>query len=356
MLAMRRKYKEINNMSKKTFPKFGDFENRCIVGPAELTAEDMMPSVTFHGLSQVMFWPYGTFVDEQGDLYVIVRDVSPGQSGGLMVFSNKNGADNLMAQLAEIAHCHRGLILESVANGQKIWESPRATMRIAFGNQRFEWFEKGILELQGETRGPCCQWYDPTGKTGYLLNMSRCAGTILGKQVEGWCGSDFMFTPPGMHYMTSPMMEKQLLIMWEAFANEYEDGSWEVGTIALGDSKWGFAYIYNDKGEEIVGTRVDADYIEKQPSGWPAKVRFRFQDENTGKEEVWNWTARPRANLVDLCRLHPLFHHYRGAEAICTREGETRKITYNFGWPDFYSDNRDERWLEKKALRSQSPQ
>ncbi len=335
-------------MSEKHFPSLGDFENRCIIGPAEMHVEQMMPDFTYYGLSMVMVWPYGTFVDKEGNLYIIVRDISPRQTGGLMVFSNRNGADNMMAQLAEIATCHRGLLLEEVKDGKKIWESPRPNFRIDHDGKNMFWFEKNILEIQGESRGPCLQWYDPTGKQAYISTFHRSSGKILGQEVEGWHGLDFMMLPPGGHYIFSPMVKGRLLILWAAIANEYEDGSWEVGQIGFGDRKWGFAYIYTSEGKEIIGTKVEADFIEKQPSGWPARAQFRFINENTGKEEVWKWNVRPRANLIDLNRLHPLFKAYRGAEAVLSRADESRKVTCNFGWPDFYGDDRVERWKERQ--------
>ena len=50
--------------------------------------------------------------------------------------------------------------------------------------------------------------------------------------------------------------------------------------------------------------------------------------------------------MVDHKDIYPNFGLYRGTQGIAQEKGDTRKITYNFGWPDFYVDGRVPRFNE----------
>ena len=333
-------------------PGLGTFENRVLIGSRELKPEQFMPTTTFQGLPLSSNYIYGVFHDEQGEIYISVRELLPYATTGIYVGTRKVGKAGLYADVQTMFKAWRGGVRDIMSDGKRKWISldkyvaGEASFTLEHDGTNAHWYEAGLLDIKAELRGDGIQWWDPQGNMAYGLNLHRASGTLYGKKVEGWVGIDSQWLEPGQHYSDGPLVAGGKMLLWPAFANEYEDGSWEVGTMMLGFKGFGFIYVVKSNGEVIRGTNVTPEELRQQPNGWPEYARVSFIDDNTGEKRTWEWNAVIGTHMVDHKDIYPNFGLYRGTQGIAQEKGDTRKITYNFGWPDFYVDGRVPRFNE----------
>jgi hypothetical protein len=329
-------------------PKLGTFGKRVLVGPRQLVPTDYLPTTTFNGLPLSTNYIYGTFFDSEGTLYIAVRELMPYSSPGFMLFGPRDQEEGLWADLENAFKAWRGGTFDYVDDkGVKQWVSldaaitnGDASMVIRHDGKNARWYEKGVLDVKGALRGHSSQWWDPVNDMAYSLNLHRVSGTLYGKPVEGWVGVDQQWLKAGQHYLDSPNAAGGNMLLWAAVGNEYEDGSWETGTLMFGFGEYSHIYLTTSEGEVIRSTRAEVVEIEQQENGWPAYAKLRFIDETTGKMREWEWRAVKGAYLADHMKLAPNYGAYRGGQGVAQEVGDKRKVRYNFGWPDFYDDGR----------------
>ncbi len=338
------------SMDKKSvteYPRseFGDFKHRVMFDAVSLGFEHFYPQATFMNMGQRSVFGYGSLYDSDGGLYVFVREMPPGATIGLGLFSDQDGK-NCRARKGGLSS-YRGSVDIRKTDKDITWVSgdyayaKEPALEISQDGRTLHWQEKGIMELKGPAMQPGIQWYDPSPESqGYVMLFHRVSGDVMGKPVEGWMGLDVLYLGLGQIYSESPMA-RGLVLNWCAFANEFEDGTWELGTIMKGFENFSMALIVNHQGEIIRSSYVDAEY-EQDETGYPTRMHFRFKDEISHKNQEWQWIAHPRGRLVDLPAASANLADYRGSEAVLTRVGETRKVKVSFGWPDFYGDERVE--------------
>ena len=323
--------------------EFSNFKHRLLFDAVNLGFEHYLPNNLFGQLPQQAVWGYSTLYDEDGQLYVFIRELPPGNTNGLGLFTDRDGKDCRFAE--ECMSSWRGIVVLNSSDNGITWESAdkaitdEPSMFISHDGNRLVWREKGILEVEGESCKPGYQWLDASpGDQAYASQLHRVSGTILGKPVKGWVGLDVLYLAPGNVYAYSPMA-KGLVLNWSAFANEYDDGSWELGLIMKGFSNFCCALIIDDQGKITRSSHVQPEYTVDD-DGFPTRMRFAFRDELTGEDQSWLWTPHPRGNLVDIPVMMPANPYYRGVAATVSRDNETREIVSSFGWPDFYGDER----------------
>jgi hypothetical protein len=331
-------------ISEYPIAEFGDFKHRLLFDAVNLNFDHYQPEHLFGGLPQQAVWGYATLEDADGNVYVFVREMPPGSTNGLGLFSDKGGLTSCRF-VEECMTSYRGIMLVEKSREGITWTSAdrsvleEPSLVISHDGETLHWREKGILELEGRALSPGYQWLDAApGNQAYAAQMHRVSGTVLGKPVDGWVGLDVLYLAPGKVYGTSPMA-KGLVLSWAAFATEFDDGGWEHGFIMKGFGNFSAALIINDKYEISRASWVDAEY-QQDDDGFPTSIRFSFKEELTGEDQAWNWTPHPHGNLVDIPLMQPEVSTYRGAAATMTRDGESRKVVSSFGWPDFYGDER----------------
>jgi hypothetical protein len=334
--------------------EFGDFKHRVIFDAVNLGFDHYHPQATFMNMGQRSVFGYGSLYDADGGLYVFVRELPAGATIGLGLFSDQDGK-NCRAPKGGISS-YRGSVDIRKTDKDITWLSgdyayrKEPSLMISHDGGRLHWQEKNIMDLKGRAMQPGIQWYDPSPESqGYAMLFHRVSGTVMGKAVEGWIGLDVIYLGLGQIYSESPMA-KWLKLSWCAFANEYEDGAWELGSITKGFENFSMAIIVNNLGDVIRGSYIDAEY-EKDEQGYPTRMRFRFKEEVSHEPQEWVWTPHPRGRLIDLPAASANLADYRGCEGVLSRAGETRKIKVSFGWPDFYGDERVElyRGLKKAS-------
>ncbi|MEO7005554.1 MAG: hypothetical protein ABI065_00865 [Terrimesophilobacter sp.] len=112
---------------------------------------------------------------------------------------------------------------------------------------------------------------------------------MLGDNVEGFVFWDHGYWPSG-HDWKEFRVFKDLQLGWQAFANEYDDGSIEWGHLCLGRDGFNFAGICDQNGAVVMDSGVsggidigDGDWAQRQC--WKASTgeEWTFALEEGGK-------------------------------------------------------------------------
>ena len=324
-------------------PARGSFGHKVLLGHYQQQIADFLPTSTPFGLGQ-NGWLYGTLRDEDDKMYVVLRTLSGAEwTGNLRISSNR--ASDQIETLPETYRTYKGETIVSSDDHSVTWQSgmrpsdsgaPEAQDAVwdFEYHQTLEgasWREGDILEVEARLLRPGMQWYDPsTEQPGfYGLNVLQAEGTILGKRVHGWFGYDFVNHPAGTRWATAPYF-RRLEVAYHTFANEYDDGSVEVGMICFGLEGWTFAIGSDGENPLFCETNVDAKIVEKS-NGFPSEILYTFGDWR------WHWRADPHGELANS-------DHdgmpYRGAEGHSQRVGDSRRIVNGQGWIDYFADGR----------------
>jgi hypothetical protein len=325
-----------------SLPPRGSFGHTPLVGHYEQRIEDFLPTSKPFGLAQ-NGWLYGTVRDQDGKMYVILRTLSNYYTGNLRISSNVN-SDQILT-LPEMHRTYKGDV-EITSDGQSVtWRSgsrpgdagaavPDDAVWPFEYRQTLEgstWREGDILDIRARLMRPGMQWYDPALEQAgyYALNVHQAEGTIFGKRVRGWFGFDFVNHPSGTRWGTAPYFQR-LEVAYHTFANEYDDGSIEVGMICYGLEGWSFAIGSDGVNPLFCEPRAEAQIVEK-PNGFPSEILYSFGDRR------WHWRADPHGELADQ---RPDRFPYRGSEGHSQAVGDTRRIVNGQGWIDYFADGR----------------
>ena len=318
----------------------GNFGHQCVVGAYEPNLEDSWNEKTYFGLALSGNYIYGSFRDEDGNIYAAIRKSGEESSRGLFIQTTLGGGH---LELHEDSwKSFRGGPIEYTLNDKEIVsESRKGLPGEPFGyRQRVdggEWDEGELLNLSGPTIGPGLHWYDPTRDAGgmYACTMVRASGTILGRRVEGFYGYDQLYLPPGQTWNMGPYFNR-IHVAWHAIMNEYDDGTFEVGQIGYGAEDWGFAMLVSQDGAVVMTTDVQAE-ISLDENSFAERVLYKF-----GGIE-WEWKADPQGQMKMLgagsgAGVGGRF--YRGCDGQSKRVGEKRGIKTWSGWMETYNDAR----------------
>ena len=315
----------------RSIPGPGDFLGHCLVGECCFDAELLLPTSTYFGLPKAASYLYGTWRDEQGNLLRALRGIDHNSSEFAFVFEAIPGGQLQRSPETE-SGLYRGLLDIIRADEDVVFDAKEHPELFSYRHQPSScaWKDGDILDVTGSQFAPAIQWFDSWPKGGGCFSATakyRSQGQVLGRAVQGFVGHEIHYMPAGVSWMDSPYGRGRE-ICWQQIANEYEDGSVEQATFAVGADGWGFALIHDENGVFHSSTQVTAD-AEVGDNGYPARVTYRFDD------QVWTWTLDPQGE-----RARTIPHAPLGADGTCTREDETRAVLLNMGNSDWWSDGR----------------
>jgi hypothetical protein len=323
-------------------PAIGDFENQVLVGEFQPSLAGSFPTTSYFGLVQEGLYLYGSFHDHEGHLYIIARKILPDVTPGLNIYTTLDGG-NLKRLSRRHGQRYAGLIGQEIVGNAHVIQSKSTGGLPPFTCRRrldgLDWIEGDLLSIQARLVGGAgLQFLDigPEGMGMYTSHIHYGEGTILNRHVRGFFGWDSWYYPPGVTWQTSQHY-RELEVAWFTLGNLYEDGSMEIGQIAVGAKKWGFALIGDRNQTTILTTDTDAE-IEVKESGYPSRILYKIQGEE------WEWRIHPQGEIPDIRSAG--FDTYMTCEGICQRVGDTRKPVVTFGWIDFFSDSL-ERWEKR---------
>lgn len=348
-----------------TLTSFGDFRHRCLFDPMKPDFRTLHPEARYRDLSFAAQWLWGSFYDADGNCMIVTRELPARSSNILVVYDNK-GQDACRLRPESAMQGYRGPVKCEVTDKSIRWLSldygflGESSYVLEMSNERLTWEDKGVIDIAGDVMPVATQWYDPMPEQGkglaYVNYFIRARGTILGRQVDGWMGNDVMYLASGQNYVNSPMATRGdkpgVKINWQAFGNEYADGSWEYGFMGIGLENWGFVVGYNSRGEYLRGSVLGAE-VDVRENGHPRQIRVRIFDEVSRREELWVWNHRPKTDLVDIPRLFPEISRYLSCEGTMMRADEKRRPKRSYAWPDFYSEQR--RFDEYRGRMGKAP-
>jgi len=154
-------------------------------------------------------------------------------------------------------------------------------------------------------------------------------GTCDGSRIErGVVMHEQVYLRSGRGWMLSKY-KRELQGAWIAFANLYEDGTSEFGSVAFGDSGWAFAAVIGAEGAEVC---VDA------PAGRALVDGDDFDFElDLGAAGIWSWSPPARGGGRIPLPGDPV-HTPLWREGTFRREGDQRELAFSHTWAEYYRD------------------
>ncbi|NUY29187.1 hypothetical protein F0160_01485 [Paraburkholderia sp. JPY303] len=331
--------------TKPTMPRRGDFGWQPLVSAFEPTIEDMMSNRAYFGMPPEALYLWGTFRDEDGEIYCPMRRVPAGlqtdakdtrrrfylcttlghQDGMHMHPVGKNSVPN--------DGCSKTL------EGERIhWRShpqaPGNRFHVTWTPDECSWYEENGMDIEGRLVKPGMHWYLPGRDAGmyYVANIFEMEGTILGKKVRGMIGFDpiYMYEGGEIYKTKDALVQEKLELIWYTWATRYKDGSIDFGHFTLGNDMFGFAILGNEKGE----VRYTYDVTGKVDFGangyWQEGIQYSaFGDE-------WEFIPDPKGRLVGLGTLkNPQ------VDGRWRRVGDTREPDVWFAWGEAAPEHGD---------------
>ncbi|AEF37728.1 conserved hypothetical protein [Mycolicibacter sinensis] len=176
---------------------------------------------------------------------------------------------------------------------------------------KFEWSEGDLLSLDGALVGPGVQIYAPDEREPilYISELYKVNGTVLGDDVEGFVFWDHSYWPAGYDWKEFRVF-KDLQLGWEAYANEYDDGTIEWGHLCLGREGFNFAGVADQNGAVVMDSGVTGG-IDLGDDDWAQRTRWKMSSgqEWTFELEEGGETLRihgsPVGRLPSAGRAHP---------------------------------------------------
>ena len=311
-----------------TRPRRGDFGWQPLVSAFEPTIEDMMSDRSYFGMPPEALYLWGTFRDEDGEIYCPMRRIPAGlptdgkDSRRRFYLSTTLGHEDGMhmhpigRDSAPNDGCTR------VLEGDRIhWRSQPQLggnpFHVTWTPDECSWYEEGAMDIKGKLVKPGMHWYLPGRDAGmyYVANIFE--------KVRGMIGFDpiYMFEGGEIYKTKDALVQEKLELVWYTWATRYKDGSIDFGHFTLGHDMFGFAILGNEKGEVRYTYDVTGAVDFGQNGYWQEGIRYSaFGDE-------WEFIPDPKGRLVGLGTLkNPQ------VDGRWRRVGDTREPDVWFAW------------------------
>jgi hypothetical protein len=290
-------------------PRRGDFGWQPMASAFEPTLEDMMSERAYFGMLPEALYLWGTFRDEQGEIYCPMRRLPPGLPGGakdtrrrLYLCTTLGHGDGMhMHPIGRTSAPNDGH--SKTLEGDRIhWRSDPAQagqpFHVTWTPEECSWKEEGTMDVTGRLIKPGMHWYLPGRDAGmyYVANIFAMQGTMLGRPVRGLIGFDpiYMYEGGEIYRTKDALVQEKLELVWYTWATLYKDGSLDAGHFTLGHDLFGFAILTNEKGEVRFTYDVTGEVDFGSNGYWQEGIRYRAFGED------WEFIPDPRGRLVGL--------------------------------------------------------
>jgi hypothetical protein len=318
---------------------YGDFRAEMLVSLAQPDPHALVGDDGFLGLPLAEIVPYGTFRDDEGELYSIVRRQWPGaqdNTGKIIVFSTRGDNKNLTIDRAgKYAVGNASITRQLVGASLEMTSAATAegkASQLRWTGSEISWTEEDLLEISGPLIGSGTQWYlpRPHDRMIYCSQFYFGEGTLLGRPIRGFIGFDQVYLPRGRRlYTDDPWVGEKssegLELAWYTWGTRYTDGSWEVGQFAAGHGRSGVAFISTSNGAEVATTDISVTVEPESDGYWVLHVHF------TVEGEAWRFDPDPRGRMTSFGDLpNPQ------QEGWMHRPGEDRQPEVWWCWGETY--------------------
>ena len=318
---------------------YGDFGAAALASLAMPEPQALIGNEGHLGLPLAEIVPYGTFRDDEGELYTIVRRQWPqadDNNGKIIVFSTRGDNKNLtIERTGKYSVRNTGATRRLVGDSLEIASAPTAEGKpflLRWTGSHISWTEEDLLELSGPLIGSGTQWYlpRPHDRMIYCSQFYFGEGTLLGRPIRGFIGFDQVYLPRGRRlYVDDPWVGEKspegLELAWYTWGTRYTDGSWEVGQFAAGHGRSGVAFISTSDGTELATTDITVTVEPEADGYWARHVHFIVDG------EPWRFDPDTRGRMVDFGELpNPQ------QDGWMHRPGEDRQPEVWWSWGETY--------------------
>lgn len=323
-------------------PLRGDFQWFGMSGAFDPTVEAASASRGYFGLVPEATYPWGTFRDDNGGVYIFMRrlpfdgltEVSKtgpvrNTIGRRAVLFTQNAAGELEVNPASMATGYNIDTKTEVSDDSIVWSidevsDQRRGLHAVYRADRLEYREDGLIDVSGPSLKPGLQWYLPGRDNGlfYASQTFACEGTIMGTPVKGFLFIEQAYMQPDsvLYAVNDVLVGAETHLTWYSFATQYEDGSFEFGHFIVGHDRLGIGIVAGPDGLIVQSSTVKAK-VTRSDDGWSERVDLDVDG------QAWE-IIQPR----DL-RILPTAHTpNRQQEGMIRRVGETRIPRNYMAW------------------------
>lgn len=285
----------------------------------------------FFGLLPEARYPYGTFRDEDGNLFALARrlPLKEDKSRRYLIMQTTLDFDQFAIHPeGKKSGSTDGMIREidgDVVTWRKAPDAKGKDFRLIYEPGKLTWIEEDIVHLVGKLRGPGLQWYlpGPDESMFFASQMFEFEGEILGRKVQGVGALDEIYLPEGgeIYQKKDVLVGEQVEYLWYTFGTRYSDGSFEGGHVVMGKDQAGFTILLNQDEKIIVQDNdVQGEITFSEDGGWPARIDLDINGEH------WEFLPDPRGRMDFGPIPNP------NTEGRWQRVGETRTPVNWFAW------------------------
>jgi hypothetical protein len=324
-------------MSNAKMPRRGDFGWQPLASAFEPTIEDMMSDRAYFGMPPEALYLWGTFRDENGDIYCPMRRIPSGLATNakdtrrrfyLCTTAGHEDQGMQMHPVGKLSVPNDGCI-RTLESGRIHWRSnPQQRgnhFHVTWTPEECSWQEEGAMDIKGKLVKPGMHWYLPGRDAGmyYVANIFEMEGTILGKKVRGMIGFDpiHMYEGGEIYKSKDALVQEKLELVWYTWATRYKDGTIDAGHFTLGNDMFGFAILTNENAEVRFTYDVNGAVDFGSNGYWQEGIRY------SAFGEEWEFIPDPKGRLIGLGELkNPQ------VDGRWRRVGDTREPDVWFAW------------------------
>lgn len=311
----------------------GDFGHQAIVSSYAPTITNMHGHHRA-GLPIQVCYLYGGWREADGTLHVFERKFIGPMTAGLWLMRIEG--DEGVKLNPESLRTVRGEAKRSYGPEEIVWhgqmmENPDSRgMELRFTDGNLDWIEGDLLDLHGDLVGPGLQVSAPDTKTPFYYGseLYRVSGVVSGADVEGFVFLDFSAWAHGTDWKEYEMFN-HLQLGWQAFANEFEDGSIEWGHLCIGAENYSFTMTSSADGATSLNTVGTVGGFDLDENEWARRGVWKNGD------ECWTFELENGGRLREFTEAR--WGGYRAQCGLTAREGETRGLKVGFAWLETFA-------------------
>jgi hypothetical protein len=251
---------------------------------------------------------WGTLRDDDATLYSVMRRIAPNApdtgadvrkslGGRLILLSAEPGSDGM-----EVRREPRGAV-DSADISARLGDKNTAIyacddrIQLVLTEDDFHYAEDGVIDVAGRLAAPPLQWYLP-GPQASLLYTSQAwlvEGDLVGKPVRGFVfWEQAWMLPGGRLYVEKDPLHDAEYLTWYSWANQWPDGSCEVGHFLFGKYDFHVGLTACSDGTVIAARRMDAQISRAADGYWHEGIRYDLDG------VAWVCEASPQGRMQGL--------------------------------------------------------
>jgi hypothetical protein len=283
-------------LAHSTLPATGSFNFAALASGRGFDASEFIATAgPLPGLQQEAGYIWGTVRDDDGTIYSVMRRIAPTPpttesdgrkplGGKLIMLSGEFGAEAMDMRreprgAADSADITGTLIGENTACFTSSAPAAGRPMRLVLGADDFSYREDGVIDVEGRLAVPPLQWYLPGPKASLLYTTQtwRVDGELTGKQVRGFLFWEQAWMLPGARlYVEKDPLHDARYLTWYSWANQWADGSCEVGHFLFGQHDFHVGVTAHSDGTVTSARHMDARITRADDGYWHEGIQYEL--------------------------------------------------------------------------------